>query len=267
MPSWTPAAPSASAATMPRPSMMPPAAITGSEMASATCGTRAKVVIAPFIGSARKMPLWPPASWPCAITASTPRRSSQAASAGEVAEPSTMQPACLTAWTTSGAGRPKWKETTRGRASSTTASCASLKLGQVAAAAGRAPSPASSHRPCSRARMAGPASPSAGGSTWAKKLRWKGRLVAARIAAMSARSLSGARVVTPWPPSPPAFDTAAASAGVVAPAIGASRIGCSMPKSCCRRVSGQVMVRPRGRRAARVRPWCGGAGGGNRRSR
>ena len=43
MPTDTPDAPSASAATTPRPSPIAPAAITGSLTASTTCGTKAIV--------------------------------------------------------------------------------------------------------------------------------------------------------------------------------------------------------------------------------
>ena len=43
MPIWTPLAPSTNAAAIPRPSAMPPAAITGTSTASTTCGTSAIV--------------------------------------------------------------------------------------------------------------------------------------------------------------------------------------------------------------------------------
>ena len=63
VPIATPAAPYASAATRPRPSKNPPAAITGMSTASTTCGSSSVVATAP---------VWPPPSPPCTITASTP---------------------------------------------------------------------------------------------------------------------------------------------------------------------------------------------------
>ncbi|MNV62060.1 hypothetical protein D3C71_1545890 [compost metagenome] len=62
VPICTAEAPKASAANRPRWSAMPPAAITGTLTASATCGTRAKVPIWLVISSLRNMPRWPPAS-------------------------------------------------------------------------------------------------------------------------------------------------------------------------------------------------------------
>ena len=72
MPSCTPQAPSIKAAATPRPSPMPPAAMTGISTASHTCGTSAMVV---------RSPTCPPLSPPSAITASTPARSTIFASA------------------------------------------------------------------------------------------------------------------------------------------------------------------------------------------
>ena len=95
---------------MPRASVTPPAAITGSFTASTICGTSAKVpacVAMSSVSSVRNMPRWPPASLPCAMTASTPRASSQRASAAVVAELRTRAPAALTRLTRPGSGRPE----------------------------------------------------------------------------------------------------------------------------------------------------------------
>ena len=64
VPICTPAAPSANAAAMPRPSAIPPAARTGTLTASTTCGTSANVPGCSPIFSVRNMPRWPPASTP-----------------------------------------------------------------------------------------------------------------------------------------------------------------------------------------------------------
>src|SRR5664280_1842651 len=71
---------------MPRPSAMPPAAITGTFTASTTCGTSTKVPGCCAISSVRNMPRWPPASAPWAMMASAPFSSSQIASLTMVAE-------------------------------------------------------------------------------------------------------------------------------------------------------------------------------------
>ena len=65
MPIWTPQAPSITAAANPRPSAMPPAAITGNVVASHTCGTSTMVV---------SSPTWPPLSPPSAMRAEAPSR-------------------------------------------------------------------------------------------------------------------------------------------------------------------------------------------------
>ena len=77
-----PAAPSASAATRPRPSAMPPAAMTGTETASTICGMRAMLPMAPVSGDAglAKVARCPPASLPWATTASQPRATTVRAS-------------------------------------------------------------------------------------------------------------------------------------------------------------------------------------------
>jgi hypothetical protein len=71
VPTQTPAAPSASAAAIPRPSAMPPAAITGvSPTASTIAGTRGNVATVPLT--------WPPASPMTSTPLSTARRASSA---------------------------------------------------------------------------------------------------------------------------------------------------------------------------------------------
>ena len=84
VPHCTPSAPSAKAASIPRPSTMPPAAMTGIETAAATDGTSAIVV---------SSPICPPASVPSATTASAPRRSMRAARAEEATTGTTFTPA------------------------------------------------------------------------------------------------------------------------------------------------------------------------------
>ena len=69
--------------------------------------------------SVRNMPRWPPASTPCAMIASTPRASSQRASATVVAELDHQAAGRLDAPQQRGVGRPKWKLTTSGFSSST----------------------------------------------------------------------------------------------------------------------------------------------------
>lgn len=56
-----------------------------------------------------------------------------------------------------------------------------------------------------------------------------GRSVSARVSRIILRAPSAFVAPTPSEPSPPAFDTAAASAGVLTPAIGAWTIGVRTP--------------------------------------
>ena len=57
----------------------------------------------------------------------------------------------------------------------------------------------------------------------------KGLSVNWRVRAIHSDSSSGPRAAAPRMPNPPAFDTAAASSGVEAPPMPASRIGYLMP--------------------------------------
>ena len=106
---------------------MPPQAITGTFTASTTCGTNAKVPGCSAILSVRNMPRWPPASAPCAITASTPRASSQRASSTVVADAITFEPQPFTRARSCGAGSPKWKLTTAGRNGCSASAASALK--------------------------------------------------------------------------------------------------------------------------------------------
>ena len=72
------------AAAMPRPSAIPPAAMTGMLSASTTCGTSGMVV---------SSPMWPPPSMPSAMTASAPARSMRFASATDATTGMTLMPA------------------------------------------------------------------------------------------------------------------------------------------------------------------------------
>ena len=84
VPIWTASAPSINAAAMPRPSAIPPAAITGIETASTTCGTSVIVVASPMC---------PPDSMPSATTASAPLFSIRRACATEATTGITLMPA------------------------------------------------------------------------------------------------------------------------------------------------------------------------------
>ncbi len=83
---------------MPRPSMMPPDAITGTcpPTASTTCGTSAMVPTSGLLRTGSvpvKAERWPPASVPCAITAVAPAATARRASATFVTIASTGTPA------------------------------------------------------------------------------------------------------------------------------------------------------------------------------
>ena len=88
VPHCTPSAPRAKAASMPRPSAMPPAPMTGMDTAWHTAGMRAMVA---------SSPICPPASVPSATTASAPRRSMRAASAADATTGTTFTPASFQA--------------------------------------------------------------------------------------------------------------------------------------------------------------------------
>ena len=119
MPTCTAAAPSAKATATPRRSAMPPAAMPEPSRRQTIWGTSATVPSCGAMSSSRKLPRCPPASRPIAITASTPRVSSQRASATVVAEDNIFAFDFLTRSSNVVEGKPKWKLTTSGRYSST----------------------------------------------------------------------------------------------------------------------------------------------------
>ena len=100
VPTQTPAAPSANAAAMPRPSAMPPAAITGVlPTASTTAGTSGNVATVPLT--------WPPASQPCATTISTPISTARLASSALPTVYITTAPPAFARFTRSPGSRQK----------------------------------------------------------------------------------------------------------------------------------------------------------------
>ena len=106
VPSTAPWAPSISAAATPRPSVIPPAASTGTgATASATAGTSGKV--------ARRLPC-PPASVPWATITSAPAAAACRAPATSCTWQISLIPASLTS-APNGAGSPKDKNTAAGR--------------------------------------------------------------------------------------------------------------------------------------------------------
>ena len=92
VPSCTPCAPSARAASTPRASAMPPAATTGTSTRSTICGTSAIVPVNESSAVRRNEPRWPPASKPDATITSIPARASAAPSSGVVAVPIVAMP-------------------------------------------------------------------------------------------------------------------------------------------------------------------------------
>ena len=98
-PHHTPAAPRASAAAICAPDAMPPAASTGRPPARATTsGVSTMVAI---------VPVWPPASVPCATSRSTPAASWRSACLGAPTSAATTTPAAWPRSTRSGGGVPR----------------------------------------------------------------------------------------------------------------------------------------------------------------
>src|SRR5882762_5477873 len=228
VPKETALAPRARAAAKPRPSMTPPAAITGTRTASATCGTSARVPISAGSASRSKVPRWPPASAPWAQMKSTPACSSARASATVVAVPMVRIPDFRQASSISRGGMPKVKLKTGTRSSSSTGK-ASRRPTEVAGGPGGG-NPSSVRYFAVASCAACKARSSAATPSSANKFTANGRDVAARMARISSRSFAGATYAPPCEPSPPASLTAAQRAGVDGPpAIGASTSGCWMP--------------------------------------
>src|SRR5688500_12428393 len=80
------------------------------------------------------------------------------------------------------------------------------------------------------------------GGVWQKKLMLSGRLVAARMVARSVRACSTLSCAQASAPSPPASLTAIAISGVLTPAIGAWRLGRTMPNKSRMRRSCQLFI-------------------------
>ncbi|KEH12425.1 hypothetical protein GY15_20855 [Delftia sp. 670] len=106
VPSCAAQAPRPSAAAMPSPSMMPPAAITGRAVLRASTRTRAKVPIMRSCAGSN-VPRCPPASTPWATMASTPACSTWRASSSDVALARVTTPAARSASMKPCSGSPK----------------------------------------------------------------------------------------------------------------------------------------------------------------
>ena len=206
-PTWAAPAPSASAAARPRPSAIPPAAITGrSPTASTTCGTRARVPIGPSSPSTRKLLRWPPASAPWAITASAPSSRRRIASATVVARGDHPDPGVAQRLDRRRrragrrrSSRPPGGSRAAPRAGLVEGDRRNLGLGRLA----QAPAPRTAARSRSRAADAS-ASPTSG-AEWQKKLTLKGRVGAPRAPprpGLAARPESS--TAEPRAPRPPA---------------------------------------------------------------
>src|SRR4051794_2763317 len=132
--------------------------------------------------------------------------------------------------TSSSGGIPKVKLKTGTRSSTTTATWASSSVcGSTGArtSVGAATSTSAYSGASAESTWVGSASASNGGQ--AKTLTPNGLSVSSRIRRIVSRSSSGAVLAAPTEPSPPAFETAATSSGVVEPAIGAWMIGYWIP--------------------------------------
>src|SRR5690606_11434077 len=71
---------------------------------------------------------------------------------------------------------------------------------------------------------------SAGSGAWQNRFTPNGRSVRARVWTMACRAAAASLAPSPSEPSPPAFETAAASAGVLTPAMGAWMMGVDRPR-------------------------------------
>ena len=146
------------------------------------------------------------------MTISAPWSSNQRASATVVAEDITRQPADLMRASSDGAGRPKWKLTTSGRAVSTTWHIESSNGGTWTGGAVPSASLRNSRQyGSSRRRQASSRPGPAGAEVWQKKFTLIGRTVRARNWAIASRAASGDSPAQPMEPSPPAAQTDAAS--------------------------------------------------------
>ena len=220
---------------MPRPSMMPPEATTGTSgpTASTTCGTSA---IVPTSAGARaaapptpNVPRWPPASPPCAITASAPPATARRASSTVVTIGSRRAPGGARRL---GHGRRvverrdhRWRRAASAASTSATGESAWRRLRRLVGQAQLAPE---------RQQDLEDARALAGRGRRRRELRIdaeRGRRARARAHAPGrARGRRTVMPDAPRTPRPPARVTAAASSGVLGPlAMPASRIGTRMP--------------------------------------
>ena len=120
MPKMAPCAPRASAATRPRPSARPPAAMTGMLTASTVCGMSAMPPTSP---------VWPPASVPWAATMSAPASSDfWAWRTRPHITITVMSRSCISAMNSAGTARPATKMRTS--SSKSTSICGPDAVGQ-----------------------------------------------------------------------------------------------------------------------------------------
>src|SRR6266545_321989 len=198
VPSETPCAPSSSARASPRPSPIPPEASTGTgPTASTAAGSSSQIEVVPLT--------WPPASIPCAITASTPAAAAARASGSEPTCTKTLTPWRCASFT-NGAGGPQNSTSSGTRASIDAA----------------IPSPTkarSSSEECGSSKSA------------MMTLTPNGRSVRSRTAAMRRRSSSAGTPLPPSTPQPPAPETAATSSGPAEIPKPTEKIGYLMPSA------------------------------------
>ena len=109
VPSCAATAPRSSAAAMPAPSIIPPAAMIGSPASRSNNRVSAKVLSASSCEAGSKIPRWPPASMPCATIASMPAFLIASASSRLVAVAMRQIPRVRSADNGSAEGNPKWK--------------------------------------------------------------------------------------------------------------------------------------------------------------
>src|SRR5262249_27014645 len=131
VPSSTPLAPSASAATSPRPSARPPAATTGTRTASTTCGSRDMRPTRSASGNAALPPIdrWPPASSPWATMTSAPPAAAARASSTVETIAMVLMPRARHSRAKAGSSQPRAAEKTGGRPARTTWSAGSTRAG------------------------------------------------------------------------------------------------------------------------------------------
>ena len=178
---------------------MPPAATTGtrSPTSSTICGTN---------GNVATVPVWPPASVPCAITKSQP------ASTAAIA----------------------WRTLPHIDATNTLPSCSTSMISRGT------PSPATNNDAPPFTISSAPATMRSGSA--ASRSTPNGAAVSSRTCCISELSSSVDMVAAPNVPKPPASDTAATRRAKETPPIPASMTGCSMPSISVSRVRMTAMV-------------------------